>query len=494
MMKKIEIKKTKQTNSVDIYLSRFGIGEEKEYFLENLSMLLSSGIDVSAAIAAITEGTKSKGMKIILGIIAEEINSGASLWRALDAAKIFPQSTISLVRLGEESGQLVENLDIIIMRQRKGKSFKSKIRSAMMYPILVLFLAFVIGTGIAWFILPRLAKVFSELDLKLPLVTRVLISVGKFIEIYGSIAIPTFIFFCLVSFYFIFIFSKTKFIGEWIIFKIPVIKDLIMGIELSRFGYMIGTLLKTGMPLIGIIQTLEETAGFLTYKKMYVNLGASIEEGNSFQKSFTLYPIFSKLIPLPQQHMIIAAERSGKLEATFLRIGEIYEEKTDAMTRNMSVLLEPVMLVIVWLAVVFIALAVILPIYSLVGGINQNSGSGVVQNQAESVTTENSLLQPEAAVQAEENTGNLSQTEGENSESNTENEENIILQEIKILNTGTGYLNVRQENNVKSAVVAKVKPDEIFEYTKKEGEWYEIKLKDGTVGWVNEKYVEVLEN
>jgi hypothetical protein len=197
--------------------------------------------------------------------------------------------------------------------------------------------------------------------------------------------------------------------------------------------------------------------------------------------------------------MIMAAECSGKLEDTFLRVGEIYEEKTDAMTRNMAVLLEPIMLVIVWLAVVFIALAVILPIYSLVGGLNQNSGSGAVQRQSENAIPENSSLQTEAAS-SEENAENSIQVEIENSEVDDDEtveaaaQEKVILQEIKILDTGIGYLNVRKENNLKSEIIAKIKTGETFEYTEKENKWYKIKLKDDTAGWVNEKYVEVVNN
>ena len=110
---------------------------------------------------------------------------------------------------------------------------------------------------------------------------------------------------------------------------------------------------------------------FRVYQDIYSKLREAVEEGRSIKKSFLLYPEVNILLPLPIQQMIVAAEQSGHLADTLKTIGDIYEEKTETTTKNISVLLEPLLLVIVWLGVVAVALAVILPIYSLIGGLNR---------------------------------------------------------------------------------------------------------------------------
>lgn len=491
-MKQIKKEKSlKDIGSVDRYLSTVGIAEEKEFFLENLSMLIGSGITITSAIESIKNETRSKGMRMILASLIEDLDGGEPLWRAIKNTHLLDDNSISLIKLGEESGQLPENLNIIILRQRKDRSFKSKIRSAMMYPVFVLVLAFVIGVGISWFMLPRLAKVFADLKLNLPLMTRILISFGKFIEANGKIAIPAAIFVLIVLVFFMFIYSRTKFIGEWMLFQISGARKVIQGIELSRFGYIMGTLLKAGLPMTGALEALTTSSGFSIYHKMYKHLQKSIAEGNSFQKSFAAFPKINKLIPAPQQHMIVAAERSAKLEETFYRIGEIYEEKTDQATKNMTVLLEPVMLVIVWLAVVFVALAVILPIYSLVGGLNNGSSPGGAQPVQEQQVQSDPSMETNNLIQIEDASSATDATT-ETAENQT-GEEATDVRMVKILKTETGTLNVREEPSIKAKIVAKVKPDSAYELLEQSDEWNRIKISDEQTGWINKAYSEIIQ-
>lgn len=178
---------------------------EKEYLIENLSMLLASGMDVISALTAIRAEMRSKKMVRIIDLMLESLEGGSPIWKALEKSRILPEYMIALVRVGEESGRLSENLKVIIVQQQKEREFKSKIQSAVMYPLFVFSLTFVVGIGIAWFILPRLALVFSQLRLKLPLITQVLISVGLFLGKYGFVVVPVVLlaFLCLIYLVFI---------------------------------------------------------------------------------------------------------------------------------------------------------------------------------------------------------------------------------------------------------------------------------------------------
>ncbi len=320
------------------------------------------------AIDAIAKELRLSRMKKILAFIRGDIESGSPIWKALQKTNLFAGHIISLIRLGEESGKLVENLKVVAIEQEKDRVFKSKLRSAVMYPVFVLSLTVIIGVGIAWFILPKLALVFGQLKIKLPLITKVLIGAGTFLSSYGQYVVPAAVVVAAMLYFFIFSFSKTKFIGQFILFSSPGIKGLIKEVELARLGYLLGTLLEAGLPITQALNSLASATEITQYKKFYEYLRDSVEDGNSFQKSFISFKRTDHLILAPIQQLIVAGEQSGTLPGTLLRVGQMFETKADTTTKNLTVILEPILLVIVWLGVVAVALAVILPIYSLIGG------------------------------------------------------------------------------------------------------------------------------
>jgi type II secretory pathway component PulF len=238
-----------------------------------------------------------------------------------------------------------------------------------LYPLFVLVLAVIIGLFIAWFILPRLALVFLQLKIELPFLTKILIQFGLFLGSYGLYAVPIFLLCLIVLLFFIFSFSGTKIIGEHLLFLFPGVKRLIKETEITRFGYLLGSLISAGLPLPDALRSLSQATSFFRYQQFYLFLYTSVSDGNSFKKSFVLYKKTYVLIPVPVQQLVIAGEQSGTLSQTLINIGTEYEIKTDSSVKDLSVILEPILLVIVWVVVVAIALAVILPIYGLLGGL-----------------------------------------------------------------------------------------------------------------------------
>ncbi|MDQ5962389.1 MAG: hypothetical protein QG653_196 [Patescibacteria group bacterium] len=352
------------------FFDTFGLTKERDQFIENLSMLVLSGMPIVSALSAITRDTKNAQMKKILEGILLELEGGSPLWRSFDRTGLFKGYTISLLRIGEESGKFAENLKVVSLEQEKERNLHSKVKSALMYPVFVLVLVIVIGLGISWFILPKLAKIFDDLKLDLPFVTKVLIGFGLFLQKNGLWFVPLGLFLGFLIIYVIFINQKTKFLGEAFLYSIPGIKTLLMEVEVARFGYLLGTLLEAGLPIIKAIDSLIGASDSFRYKKFYTHLKDSIEMGNSFQKSFASYSKTEKIVPQPIQQLIFSGEQSGNLTKTLIKIGQVLEEKSDTTTKNLTIIMEPILLVIVWAGVVAVAFAVILPIYSLVGGMN----------------------------------------------------------------------------------------------------------------------------
>lgn len=186
--------------------------QDRSALLENLSLLVSSGMGLSLALETMFADARSHGMQRILGRLRDDVESGFPLWKALDRTKLFGESTVALLKIGEETGRLSENLQLVNEREEKERALRSRLRSAMLYPTFVFVLTAGIGVGIAWFILPELSRVFSELRITLPLPTKVLIALGGFFERYGTVAVPVFFVGLIVLIYFLFFFRKTRFI------------------------------------------------------------------------------------------------------------------------------------------------------------------------------------------------------------------------------------------------------------------------------------------
>lgn len=350
---------------------QFGISSEKHEFLESFALLLSSGIDLLSAFRALKTDTRSTRMRTVIARMENDIVNGSPLWKALEAPGIFPGTAISLIRIGEESGRLTENLRVVVAQERKARLFRSQLRSAMLYPALVFGLALVVAVGTSWFILPRLESVFGQLGIELPLATRILLGFGEFLGNYGAVVVPATAFGLVLLFSLFLTVRQLRNAGEILLFRIPAVRKLMQNISITQFSYLLGTMLAAGVPLIPSIASIAEASGSSAYRKFYLALRQDLENGYSFQKSFSHLPKASRFIPVSVQHIIAAGEQSGNLSEALLSVSEAFAQRTESAMKSLAVLLEPLMLFIVWLGVLLVALGIILPIYTLIGQFNQ---------------------------------------------------------------------------------------------------------------------------
>lgn len=343
--------------------------KDREAFTDNLAMLLHAGVPVGEALESLQETGHAGTFKKAVAGMQQDIDNGLPLWQALQRSNIVSSQTLALVRLGEQSGKLVENMRVAAKQEEKQRVFKSKVRSALLYPAFVLSLTVIVGLGVAWFLLPKLADTFKQLDAELPFISSVLINFGLFLKTDGYWAVPVAIAVCGVLGFIVFAAPGTKKIGQAFLFHLPGIGKLIREIETARFGYLLGTLLEAGLGITQAFESLQASTSSPYYKKLYASLSAAFDEGYNFKAGFKRYAHTNKLLPPATQQMVIAGERSGALAETLLTIGKTYEQKADITTNNLAVILEPILLIIVWLGVMGVAVAVILPIYSLIGGL-----------------------------------------------------------------------------------------------------------------------------
>ena len=251
---------------------------------------------------------------------------------------------------------------------------------------------------------------------------------------------------------------------------------------------MLGTLLEAGLPIVDAIGSLKEATVFYQYRRFYRKLETGISEGLTFKKMFSTTRGMGSMIPAAIQEMVVTAENSGSLPQTLSKIGLIFEEKTETSTKNLSVILEPVLLVIVWVGVVGVALAVILPIYSLVGGLTDAANSGIQDPTGAIEVDGGEFVDPVDEI------GPLPVLETVEGivDAIIPGGEEAVLNELAIAVPG-GVLNVREESSPTSGVLTQVASGDVFEYTEERDGWYQIKLDDETLGWVFGDYVELVE-
>jgi type IV pilus assembly protein PilC len=345
--------------------------KEREFFTENLALLLKAAVPVSEALDSLAVSARSHAMKQAIASMQADVEAGYNLADALERSGIVSSQTLALVRLGEHSGHLIENLQLAAKQEEKRHTFRSKVRSALLYPAFVLGLTVIVGLGVAWFLLPRLAVTFSQLQVKLPSISKLFIGLGIFLKNHGIVAVPAFFVVILALCYILFIAPKTKFIGTRILYAIPGISRMLTEVEITQFGYLLGTLLEAGLPITQALNLLTDSTSAPQYRAFYHYLSESLDSGFSFRDSLSKYKASVKLLPPSVQQMVIAGERSGSLSEVLLTIGRTYEQKSDITTQNLEAILEPILLIFVWLGVMAVAVAVIMPIYSLVGGLKQ---------------------------------------------------------------------------------------------------------------------------
>ena len=351
------------------FFHTFGLGSEKEYLVDNLSVLLGSGMDILAALNAISAETKSRRLRKLVRRMVEDVENGDPVWRALDNTGLFPSQTVSLVRIGEETGRLIQNLHILALQRQKDRMFRSKIIGAMAYPSFVIILGAAVGSWVLFFLLPQLATTFSSLNMPLPFVTSALISVGSFTRDHWTVLVPSILGTAAVVLLVGFVIPSLRFIGHFFLLRTPAIGRLLIDSETGRVGYLLGTLLGAGVDLIESVRSVARASTFASFSKFFEYVADRLEEGSTFEQAFHSYKRTNSVLSIPMQQLIVTAAQSGTVPQAFLSIGELYEFKADVASKNLTVILEPLLLLVMGVGVLFLALAVVLPIYSLVGGI-----------------------------------------------------------------------------------------------------------------------------
>ncbi len=337
---------------------------EKIFFAEHLSLMLKSGVSIIEALDTLKEEVKSKTLKKAIGKIRDDISSGRSLSESLKRyPKIFDNFFCSVVKIGEKTGKLDENLKFLAQKLNQENELKRKLRGAMIYPAILVFVATLVILLVIFFLLPRIVPLFSIMKIQLPLPTRILIKAPSFFRQYGIlILISLFSFFLSVKF--LRKFKIFRFYFDKILLSLPFLGNFLKNLNLAHFSRSFFILFKSGLSLREILELCSETLQNEIYKESMIFLTSQIERGKRIGEALKK---LKKYFPLFFCQMVLTGERTGNLEESFFYLSQFYNERVSSDLKRFSTIIEPALIVFVGIFVGFIAFSVITPIYKFLG-------------------------------------------------------------------------------------------------------------------------------
>jgi len=347
-------------------LSKVSVNEQI-IFTKNLSGMLKAGLALSRALSVLKKQTKNPKLGTILTSLTTDINAGESFSSALSKfPEVFSKLFTSMVRAGEESGNLAGSLSDIGLNLEKSNSITKKIKGALIYPGVIMSAMVVIGVLMFAFVVPTLAKTFKELGVALPTPTRVLIFFGNF---FSQNLILSFVIIFGIAFGMYLIF-RAKFMEKYIDFvvlKFPIIRNLTKELNTARTARTMSSLLSSGVSITRAVEITEDVVQNIYFKKVLEDAKVAIEKGAPFSEAFAAN---TQLYPVMMSEMIQVGEETGKLSDMLLQIALFYEEEVENKTKNLSTIIEPLLMIVIGIGVGFFAISMISPLYSILGSIN----------------------------------------------------------------------------------------------------------------------------
>ncbi|MEA1963328.1 MAG: type II secretion system F family protein [Patescibacteria group bacterium] len=336
--------------------------KEKLFFVQHLGVMLKSGISLSIALKTLAKQTENKYFKKILTDTGEQVEKGKSFTEALTPhKKIFGELFVSMVEAGELSGKLEDVLSQLYLQMKKDHKLRSKIKGALTYPVIILIAMFGIGTFMIVFIIPKITDMFAEMDTELPLPTKILIGVSDAIVNNGLLSLAIFII-VVISFIKTIKTYKGKYIFQAMLLKMPIFSTIIKKINLARFARNISSLLKTDIMIIKTFQITANVLGNLHYREALLDMAQKIKQGGKLSEAIDSYP---KLFTPVVAQMIAVGEETGELDNILVELAEFYEEEVDQVMENLPAIIEPLLILVLGFGVGGVAIAIIMPMYSI---------------------------------------------------------------------------------------------------------------------------------
>jgi type IV pilus assembly protein PilC len=343
---------------------------EKVIFTRQMATMIKAGLPILRCLDILVQQTKNPFFRETIATVRYDISSGLTFADSLAKhPRTFDDLFVNMIRAAEVGGILDTILDRLAQYLEKEQEIKTKVKSAMMYPMVVLSFALLMTAAIVFFVLPRFKEVFEELlpeGKQLPWVTRTLMDFGGLAKRFFYVP-PIIIGGGWFTYYTMMRTDTGRYKIDKAKLKIPVIGDLILKISVSRVCRTLGTLLSSGIPILRALEIVEDTSGNAVVAGAVADARIAVHEGQRMCDPLTRSGIF----PVMVTQMIQVGEETGRIDDMLQKVADFYEEEVDALIKGLTSLIEPLMIVGLGLFVGFVAVAVIKPIYGVLQEMGQ---------------------------------------------------------------------------------------------------------------------------
>ena len=365
-IKKIEEKKGMFSKSSSIVLFTRVKLHDKILFIRNLGTMIGSGLPLARALAVLERQTKNAGFKQIIQKIIAGITKGDALSDSFEKhQKVFSSLEIAMVRVGEESGNLAESLDSIAMQLEKSYNLHKKVKSAMMYPSIIMGVMTIIGGLMFIFVVPSLTVTFEEVGTELPRSTQLIIGMSNLLKEHSIFVVIGLIAFGIL----VRMFGKTK-AGkrtfDFIALHVPMISQMVKEYNTAQTTRTLSSLLSSGVGVVQAITITQQVVQNSYYKDVLSISMEDVQKGIPLSDSFVKN---EKLYPMVAGELIQVGEETGQLSDMLQKVASYYENEVETKTKDLSTIIEPFLMVIIGAAVGFFALAMITPMYTVMNDI-----------------------------------------------------------------------------------------------------------------------------
>ena len=336
--------------------------DELNIFTRQLWTLQRAGLPLQSSLVSLRDQVKSKAFKKVIIEVIKDLESGLSLSAAFARhPKIFQAFYVNMIKAGEASGKLDEILIHLAEMGQFEAQTKEKIQAATRYPMITFFSIIIAFVVVVTFVIPKFSVVFHQFSAKLPLPTQILLGINYVVRHQWPLLLVS-----IAGLVFLFRYSVGTVWGryQWDKFKIkmPVIGPLMFNLIMSRFARILSELLASGLPILQSLQLVSETVDNAVVSKAVIQVQQSVNEGKGMSDPMRQSGLF---LPMVVQ-MVAVGEQSGKTDELLRHVADYYGEQADYMIKNLTTLIEPILILFLGLMVLMLALGVFLPMWDLV--------------------------------------------------------------------------------------------------------------------------------
>jgi len=332
-------------------------------FARQFATMINAGLSLTKCLSILTDQAENKEMREIIAQLNRDVEAGQSLSEAMmKHPKIFPPLFYNMVKAGETGGVLDEVLLRVADLMEQDAQLKGRVKSAMMYPMVVSILVVVVVIAMMLFVVPTFTEMFSAAGQELPLPTQVLVAVSDFVASTSG-AITAIV---LVALYVTFRqWIKTdsgKFIWDSIKLRMPVAGNIIRKTSVGRFTRTFGTLVSAGVPILSAMDIVADTAGNEVVTRALRSARAAVKEGETIAKPLSESPVFPSMVV----QMVAVGEETGALDQMLTKIADFYDEEVSTAIDGLAAAMEPIIIVVLAAVVGGIVIALYMPMFQSV--------------------------------------------------------------------------------------------------------------------------------